>query len=168
VITDRRHTGAYDVEHVGLNYRLGEVGAAMGAVQMTRLPGFLEQRARNYAQLWDGLSAIDELELIDSRGDDRLRASHYCLSAVLREPLHERREQVIEALKARGVGTSVYYPKSLPDTTYYARKYGYRHGSCPQATRISERSIAFPVAPHVNESDVERIVDAVKEVLADV
>jgi dTDP-4-amino-4,6-dideoxygalactose transaminase len=168
VITDRRHTGAYDVEYVGLNYRLGEVGAAMGVEQMKRLPGFLEQRAANYAALWQGLAEIDELELIDSRGDDRLRASHYCLSAVLREPLHEKREQLIEALKARGVGTSVYYPKSLPDTAYYAGKYGYEHGSCPNATRISERSIAFPVAPHVNQADVERIVDAVKEVVSDV
>ena len=168
VITDRRHTGAYDVEYAGLNYRLSEIGAAMGTVQMGRLPGFLEQRARNYAQLWEGLSEVPELELIDSRGDDRLRASHYCLSAVLAEPLHVKREQVIDALKADGVGTSVYYPRSLPDTTYYAQKYGYEPGSCPNATRISERSIAFPVAPHVNEADIERIVSAVKEVLSDV
>ena len=168
VITDRRHTGAYDVEHVGLNYRLGEIGAAMGTVQMERLPGFLEHRARIYGLLWDGLSQIDELQLVDSRGDERLRASHYCLSAVLREPLHERREQLIDALKARGVGTSVYYPKSLPDTAYYARRYGFAHGSCPNATAISERSIAFPVAPHISEDDAHRIVDIVKETITSV
>lgn len=168
VITDRRHTGAYDVEYVGLNYRLGEVAAAMGTVQLGRLPGFLEHRARIYGQLWEGMSEIEQLELIDSRGDDRLRASHYCLSAVLREPLHERREELIDALKERGVGTSVYYPKSLPDTAYYGRKYGNSHGSCPSATRISERSIAFPVGPHVSESDVRRIIDTVKETIHDV
>jgi dTDP-4-amino-4,6-dideoxygalactose transaminase len=135
---------------------------------MGRLPGFLEHRARIYGRLWEGLSGIAELELIDSRGDDRLHASHYCLSAMLREPLHERREALIDALKAKGVGTSVYYPKSLPDTAYYARKYGYAHGSCPNATRISERSIAFPVGPHVSESDVGRIVETVKETITDV
>lgn len=168
VITDRRHTGAYDVEYVGLNYRLGEIGAAMGTVQLERLPGFLEHRARIYGRLWEGLSDVDALELIDSRGDDRLRASHYCLSAVLREPLHERREEIIDRLKAGGVGTSVYYPKSLPDTAYYARRYDHRHGSCPNATRISERSIAFPVGPHVTEADADRIVETVKETLSDV
>ena len=168
VITDRRHTGAYDVEYVGLNYRLGEVGAAMGCVQMGRLPGFLEHRARIYGLLWEGLSEIDELEPVDSRGDERLAASHYCLSAVLREPLHERREELIDALKAKGVGTSVYYPKSLPDTAYYARRYGYEHGSCPNATRISERSIAFPVGPHVSEADARRIIETVKETISDV
>jgi dTDP-4-amino-4,6-dideoxygalactose transaminase len=164
VLADRRHTGAYDVEYLGLNYRLGEVGAAMGVVQLERLPGFLEHRAELYARLWAGLGAIEQLELIDSRGDERLRASHYCLSAVLREG---EREAVIDALKARGVGTSVYYPRSLPDTTYYARRYGHPPGSCPQATRISTSSIAFPVAPHVALEDAAWIVESVKEALAD-
>jgi perosamine synthetase len=164
VLADRRHTGAYDVEHLGFNYRLGEVGAAMGTVQLGRLPGFLAHREELYARLWDGLGAIEQLELIDSRGDERLRASHYCLSAVL---LEGDREPVIDALKARGVGTSVYYPRSLPDTTYYARRYGFSPGSCPQATRISTSSIAFPVAPHVALEDAAWIVESVKETITD-
>ena len=61
------------------------------------------------------------------------------------------------------MGTSVYYPKAIPDTAYYRGKYGFHHGSCPAATRISEDSIAFPVAPHISEGDVERIVETVKE-----
>jgi perosamine synthetase len=165
VLADRRHSGAYDIEQLGFNYRLGEVGAAMGLVQLGRLPGFLDHRAALYARLWEGLREIDELELIDSRGDDRLRASHYCLSAVLRDG---DREAVIDGLKARGIGTSVYYPLALPDTTYYAERYGYTKGSCPNATRISSASIAFPVAPHVALEDADRIVSSVKEVLADV
>jgi dTDP-4-amino-4,6-dideoxygalactose transaminase len=164
VLADRRHSGAYDVELLGLNYRLGEIGAAIGVVQMGRLPGFLEHRAALYARLWEGLSEIDELELIDSRGDARLRASHYCLSAVLRDA---DRDAVIEGLKARGIGTSVYYPLALPDTTYYAERYRYPNGSCPNATRISSASIAFPVGPHVALEDADRIVSSVKEVLAD-
>jgi dTDP-4-amino-4,6-dideoxygalactose transaminase len=164
VLADRRHSGAYDVELLGLNYRLGEIGAAIGVVQMGRLPGFLEHRAALYARLWEGLSEIDELELIDSRGDGRLRASHYCLSAVLRGG---DREAVIDGLKARGIGTSVYYPLALPDTTYYAERYGYPKGSCPNATRISSASIAFPVGPHVALEEADRIVSSVKEVLAD-
>jgi dTDP-4-amino-4,6-dideoxygalactose transaminase len=167
VLADRRHSGAYDVELLGLNYRLGEVGAALGLVQLERLPGFLAHRADIYARLWDGLAGIEELGLVDSRGDAHLRASHYCLSAVLRGELADRREEVIERLKERGVGTSVYYPRSLPDTTYYARD-GLPPGSCPNATRISTRSIAFPVGPHVTVADAGRIIDSVKETISDV
>jgi perosamine synthetase len=168
VITDRRHTGAYEVEHLGLNYRLGEVGAALGIVQLRRLPEFLEQRRRNFELLRDGLQGVEGLQLIDSGGGGALKSSHYCLVALLERPLDARREDVMDALKARGVGASVYYPKSLPDTAYYRRKYGYRVGECPVATRISSTSIALPVGPHLKETDIEQIVDAVKETVIEV
>ena len=39
VLADRRHTGAYEIEYAGLNYRMGEMGAAMGVVQLSACPG---------------------------------------------------------------------------------------------------------------------------------
>jgi perosamine synthetase len=165
VLADRRHTGEYEIEHVGLNYRLGEIGAAMGVVQLGRLPGFLEHRRRTYRALASGLAEIQGLRLLESDDDGPLRASHYCLVGVLDRDLAAERTAVIDCLKAAGVGTSVYYPKALPDTGYYRGRYGLEHGSCPEATRISEDSIAFPVAPHVAEEDVERIVSTVTEIL---
>jgi perosamine synthetase len=166
VLADRRHTGAYEIEYAGLNYRMGEMGAAMGVVQLERLPDFLEHRERIYGLLEAGLEGIDGLEVVRSGHDGALRSSFYCLAAVLTDDEQvSRREELIDELKRGGVGTSVYYPKSLPDTAYYARKYGYSPGSCPNATRISTRSIAFPVGPHVSEADVEQIIDTVTEVL---
>jgi dTDP-4-amino-4,6-dideoxygalactose transaminase len=165
VLADRRHTGAYEIEHVGLNYRLGEIGAAMGVVQLERLPGFLEHRARTYRALAEGLGEVDGLRVLESDSDGALAASHYCLVGVLEGRLAAERESIIERLKAEGIGTSVYYPKAIPDTAYYRERYGFAHGTCPEATRISEESIAFPVAPHVSESDVDRIVNTVKETL---
>lgn len=165
VLADRRHTGAYEIEHVGLNYRLGEVGAAIGAVQLRRLRGFLSHRESIYRILDQCLEEVDGLQVLASGHDGHLRASYYCLAAVLEEPHASRREAIIDELKARGVGTSVYYPKSLPDTAYYRARYGYAHGSCPVATRISECSIALPVAPHVTEADAHRIAEAVADVV---
>ena len=165
VLADRRHTGEYEIEHVGLNYRLGEIGAAMGAVQLERLPGFLEHRRRTYSLLAAGLTGVEGLRLLQSDDDGPLKASHYCLVGVLEDGLAAEREAIIERLKAAGVGTSVYYPKALPDTAYYRARYDLEHASCPTATRISENSIAFPVAPHVLESDVDRIISTVKELL---
>jgi perosamine synthetase len=164
VLADRRHTGAYEIEHVGLNYRMGETGAAMGVVQLERLPAFLEHRERVFGILEEGLGQVEGLDLVHSNHDGNRRASHYCLVARLVDDGLER-EPLIEQLKGAGVGTSVYYPKALPDTRYYAERYGYAPGSCPNATRISTRSLAFPCAPHVTESDAERIVQTVKETL---
>lgn len=164
VLADRRHSGAYDIDLLGLNYRLGEVGGAIGLEQLKRLPGFLEARERNYRRLFEGLEQSEQLELVRSDDRDGREASHYCLVARLREPLDERREQVIEALKQRGVGTSVYYPRPLPDTSYYAERYG-GAGRYPEAARISYGSVAFPVAPHLAEDDVDRIVETTLAVI---
>ncbi len=165
VLADRRHTGAYEIEYAGLNYRMGEMGAAMGVVQLGRLPGFLETRERNYDLLAEGLGQVEELELLRLR--PRRRAAREPLLPGRRccaTPLAARREGIIEALKAEGIGTSVYYPKSLPDTKYYAQEVRAtrrapargRRGSAP--TRSPSRC-----APHVTETDIERIVEAVKE-----
>ena len=167
VLADRRHTGAYEIEYLGLNYRLAEVNAAMGVEQMKRLPGFLEHRERIHGLLHAALSEIDGVAPLDSDHDGHLRASHYCIVAMLEPPLDARREELIERLKAKGIGTSVYYPKSLPDTAYYRGRYGYEPGSCPVATRISTTSVAFPVGPHVEEDDVVRIAASVKETISE-
>jgi dTDP-4-amino-4,6-dideoxygalactose transaminase len=168
VLADRRHTGAYEIEYLGLNYRLGEVGAAMGVEQMKRLPGFLELRERNFSLLADSFADVDGVRVLETTHEDERRSSHYCLAVQLDDTLAERREQLIDALKARGIGTSVYYPRSLPDTSYYRQKYGYEPGSCPVATRISSGSIAFPVGPHVEEGDIPVMVESTKEAIAEV
>ena len=103
--------------------------------------------------------------MLEAGHDGDRRSSHYCLSALLDEPIAARREEIIAALKERGVGTSVYYPKSLPDTQYYRATYGYPERSCPVATQISTCSIALPVGPHVEEGDVETMIDAVRNVV---
>jgi perosamine synthetase len=165
VLADRRHTAAYEIEHVGLNYRMSEIGAAIGVKQLERLPGFLEARERTFVALKAGLGEIEGLTVLETGHDGARRSSHYCLTAVLDEPLAARREEIIAGLKDRGVGTSVYYPKSLPDTRYYRATYGYPERSCPVATQISTCSIALPVGPHVEEGDVETMVDAVRNVV---
>jgi perosamine synthetase len=168
VLADRRHTGAYEVELLGLNYRLGEVAAAIGVEQMRRLPGWLHRRERNFRMLARGVSRIDDVTVLDTDDQGALRSAHYCLGALLAPPLAKHRESIIDGLKGQGVGTSVYYPRSLPDTRYYRETYGYPHGSCPVATRISSDSIAFPVGPHVREGDIDRMTETFRTVLEEV
>ena len=167
VLADRRHTGEYDIELPGLNYRLGEVAAAIGVEQMRRLPDFLKARAHNYRRLFEGLSGIEEIDLVRSDDDGPLESSHYCLVARLRPPFDRQRERLIEDLKAKGVGSSVYYPKPLPETSFYAQRYGHEPGSFPEAARISYGSIALPVGPHVSDEDVDLIVGSMKEAVGE-
>jgi perosamine synthetase len=169
VVAERRHSGAYDVELLGQNYRLGEIGAALGIEQLKRVPGFLDVRRRNFGILVEGLRDVDGITVLDTAGDDaRFRSSHYCLTALLDPPLEARREELLELLKRNGVGASIYYPRPVPLTTYYRKRYGYCEGEFPVAERISAASIALPVGPHLEEGDAEWIAETVTRVIAEI
>jgi dTDP-4-amino-4,6-dideoxygalactose transaminase len=51
----------------------------------------------------------------------------------------------------------MYYPQPVPRMSYYRDKYGYQAEAYPQATIISDQSIALPVGPHLSVDDVDYI-----------
>ena len=88
--------------------------------------------------------------------------SHYCLNLVLDGALADKRPELIATLKSHAIGTSVYYPQPVPRMTYYRKKYGYEPERFVQAAKISDQSIALPVGPHLDRTDVEYLVETVR------
>jgi dTDP-4-amino-4,6-dideoxygalactose transaminase len=154
---ERALPGQYDVVALGLNYRMSELQAALGSVQLTRLGEILARRRRNFTRLKAGLGDVPGIHVLDAEGDEAV-SSHYCLGALLPPELRPYRNDVLMHLKASGVGTSVYYPHPVNRFTYYRDKYGYDAGSYPHAEAISDGSVALPVGPHLNENDIDYIV----------
>jgi dTDP-4-amino-4,6-dideoxygalactose transaminase len=165
VVADRPSPGDYDVTCLGHNYRMSEIAAAIGLKQMQKLDGFLAARRANALALEDGLRAIDEIELPDSTAG-RFLSARYCLAVVLQEPLAAARRTIMDALKQRGVGVSVYYPRPVPHLRYYRQKYGIADISFSVASGFCARSIALPVGPHLQSEDIGYIIESVKEALA--
>ncbi len=166
-VGERKIPGQYDVDMLGFNYRMNEIEAALGIEQLKRMPDFLTKRRANYEALEAGLKQIDEIELLRSTHGD-FQSSYYCLSVILKEPLAAKRVEMINALKEKGVGTSIYYPKPVPHLSYYLQKYGYTTEQFPNAARISYRSIALPVGPHLDAGDTEYIIEAFKNTIMEV
>jgi dTDP-4-amino-4,6-dideoxygalactose transaminase len=164
-VGERKIPGIYDVEGLGFNYRMSEIHAAIGIEQMKKFPAMLAKRAEHHRLLSDGLGKLEEVQLFSS-GDADHRSSYYCHSAILKGESARRRDAILEGLKARGIGCSVYYPSPVPRMGYYRRKYGYKDGDYPVAARISDSSIALPVGPHLQPGDIGIIVDALKETIA--
>jgi dTDP-4-amino-4,6-dideoxygalactose transaminase len=164
---DRKVPGVYDVTTVGFNYRMNEIEAALGSQQLKRLDGFLAARERNYAALARALAQLPEIELFTSSHGE-FKSSRYCLSILLKPTLAEKRFELVSKLNAKGVGTSVYYPKAVPQLTYYRDKYKVGPRDFPVASRISDASIALPVGPHLDEEDMSYIADAIKAALPEI
>ena len=170
--TDRSHTeraipGMYDVATLGLNYRMSEMQAALGRRQVLKLGEILERRQNNFMNLKSRLTEIPGISILDAVNGEA-RNSHYCLTVVLPEELPAPRDQIVKALNDAGVGTSIYYPHPVPRMTYYKSKYGYEAAKYPNATAISDRSIALPVGPHVTDDDVEHIGVSLKKAITEV
>jgi dTDP-4-amino-4,6-dideoxygalactose transaminase len=155
--TERARPGIYDVPDLGLNYRMSEMQAALGRVQVRRLAVILERRRANFAALQRALRADARITVLDATAAG-VANSHYCLGIVLDDPAVDR-DDVVARLTAAGVGTSVYYPHPVPRLRYYRERYGYDPSRFPNAARISDRSVALPVGPHLADADVAYIAD---------
>lgn len=167
VVAERRNSSAYDVELFGLNYRMGELAAALGVEQLKKAPEFIARRKSNYEAICAGLADFPLLELADTGSYARGLSTHYCITAILVERLAPRRADLIDLLKERGLGVSIHYPRPVPLTTYYREQRGFRDGQFPVAERISNDSISIPVGPHLADGDAERIVSLVRDAVTE-
>ncbi|MBB91552.1 MAG: cell wall biogenesis protein [Magnetovibrio sp.] len=156
--------GLYDVKGLGMNYRMSEMQAALGRVQLTRLPDIMRIREANFRALQSGLNAINGVRVLDS-GEDRLKSSFYCVTMLLEGDLAAKRNDIALALNERGVGTSIYYPHPIGRLRYYRDKFGYDANGFPGATAIADNAIALPCGPHLGVKDMEDIADCMPEVV---
>ncbi|MFT3694656.1 MAG: DegT/DnrJ/EryC1/StrS family aminotransferase [Kofleriaceae bacterium] len=167
---DRTHSersipGMYEVPSLGLNYRMSEMQAALGRTQTAKLEKILAARKTNFTALKTELASIDNVRVLDSQHDHAVN-SHYCAVAVLEGKYGAQRNEIILELNKMGIGTSIYYPQPVPRMKYYKDKYGYEAGGYPNATQISDCSIALPVGPHLGVAEMKIVADALKTVLA--
>lgn len=163
-LAERSIPGVYDISQLGLNYRMGEMAAAIGVEQLKKVPGFLSARRANMSRLREALSEVEGISLLPD-GDSRRVHANYCLVARLEGDYASRRNDVLMALKSRGVGASVYYPVPLPLSSYYRDRYGARPESFPVAMSIANESFALPVGPHLTVDDMDNIATAVADAL---
>lgn len=167
---DRTHAnrdlpGMYDVIGVGLNYRMSEMQAALGCTQMDKLSENLSRRKKNFSLLKKQLTAIDGVShVLDSQNSDCIN-SHYCLIVLLDKKIASQRNKILQKLKTRGIGCSVYYPQPVPRMRYYREKYQYDASNFQNATTLSDTAIALPVGPHLSEEDMLTISNAFKNCL---
>ncbi len=162
---ERTKPGIYDVTLLGNNLRMSEIHAAIGLAQLRKLDAMQAARAENFARIAAGLADVEELTIFP-RQLGKAESSHYCLNLNLPRDGSLERDDVVGALKAAGIGTSVHYPSAVSQFSYYREKYGYKPGDFPVAEWIGAQAISLPVGPHLAAGDPDRIVSAVKNAVS--
>jgi len=153
----RGHASSYDVVLPGFNYRLDEVRAAVGLVQLRRLPDENAARARVASRYREALDGADGLKM-PFAGPRGVPAHHL---AVVLLPEGTDRQAVRTALEERGIQTSVHYP---PIHTFSA----YREGSrrpLPRTDSVAGRIMTLPLYGRMTDEQVEAVVDGLLQTL---
>jgi perosamine synthetase len=154
-------TSKYYHPEIGLNYRMTEVEAAIGLQQLKRLDQSIARRRANAAFLTKGLSEIKGI--VTPLVKDGVEHSYHQYT-ILIEPdgLGCTRDEFVAALKERGVGTGVHYPRPIHKQPAFIERCG--DISLPVVEGISERILSLPVFPQLEEAELERVVQAIREV----
>lgn len=155
----------YDLPHLGFKYNMTDIQAALGLVQLRRLPEMNRRRAQLahlYLQL---LAEVEELLLPAPGDDEREHAWHLFVVRLRSEKARLDRDTFRKELRALGIATGLHYP-AVHELTYYRRKYNLRPEDFPEAHRAGRSVLSLPLFPTMTEDDVADVVRAVKRVLA--
>jgi len=153
----------YEVIRPGFKYNMTDIQAAIGRHQLRKLPQFQARRREIVNRYNEAFSQFEELQIPTERPEIE-HAWHLYVLRLNVERLNVSRNQFIEELKARNIGTSVHFiPIHLHP--YYRDKYGYKPDDFPVAYREYQCIISLPLYPRMSDRDVEDVIEAVIDVV---
>lgn len=160
--TSKAPSWYYEIVAPGFKYNMTDIAASMGIHQLKKANAF-QQKRQSIAAMYD--AALADLPIIRpphaAEGDIH---SWHLYVAQLDESVRIHRDKFIERMYEQGIGCSVHYiPLHLHP--YWRDTYKLTPEMFPVSQRIYEKTFSVPLYTRMNESDVERVVDAIKVAL---
>jgi len=147
---------------LGYNYRMTDIQAALGLVQLKRLDWVVEKRVEK---------ATYYNEYIGELFDERVQtpyvapyATHVYMLYTIRFQNKQTREKAITKLEEKGIETCVAFPP-IHLQPLYQSLYGYRSGHLPVTEKTSDTILCIPIYPHITQKQQDYVLSALKEAL---
>ena len=144
---------------IGYNYRLTDVAAAIGLVQLKKLEKFNTRRRKN-AEYFDSHISVKGILLPFVAPGMHHVYHQYVLR--LTDEFGMKRADFIEYLKAKGIGSAIHYPIPLHHQPVYAR--ANEPDSCPVSTSLASSVLSIPVHPLLDQKELSYICDVINRV----
>lgn len=155
-------TWRYEILEAGYKYNLTDLQAALGLAQLAKCDAMCDHRARVAARYVRLLSPLGAFEL-PSLPAGREHAWHLFVLQLNPSALRIGRDQLIEELKSRGIGTSVHFiPLHLHPL--YRDSFGYRPGQFPEAEARFANALSLPIYPDMTSEEIDRVVEALADI----
>ncbi|AEE20751.1 dTDP-4-amino-4,6-dideoxygalactose transaminase [Dokdonia sp. Hel_I_63] len=144
------HATSYDIVELGHNFRLDDIRASIGVVQMKKLKADLDRRQNVRKYYIDALQSIDQV--IVPFCDNTEYVSNYIMPIVLKDSTEANRDALRAHLHAQGIQTSNHYPPIHKFSIYkeYTTK-------LPVTEYVCANEITLPMYAALTKEDVEFI-----------
>jgi len=145
---------------LGHNYHMPEIAAAIGIVQLKKLPKFVAKRRENAENMSRILGKAEGLQL--PKEPKGFQCSYYLYTARLKNAKREKRDSFVEKLKKKEIGAFVCYANPIHLMSYY-QKFGKR--KLPHTEKAAEQVFSLPVHPGVTTKQISFIGETVLHLL---
>jgi dTDP-4-amino-4,6-dideoxygalactose transaminase len=159
----RGHAWSYDVVELGYNYRIDEIRAAIGRVQLSKLDQNNERR-RNLSLLYH--EQLEELVPSIVVPFNTSRGTSACHLMPILLPVGFDRIRFMERMKLNGIQTSIHYPPIHKFQTY--TKGETAQFDLPVTDNVTGREVTIPLYSGLTDEDVANVVHSVQEAIHNV
>jgi dTDP-4-amino-4,6-dideoxygalactose transaminase len=138
---------------LGTNYRMTEIQAAIGIVQLRKLPEFLAKRTHNANRLTEALQKNDRVKLPPKLKNRT--SSWYLYTIRIKDINEEKRNEIIAQMRKKGIGAEAYYPTPINQMPYYRENFG--TFDLPETEKAAKQVISLPIHPGVTDEQIDII-----------
>jgi len=152
----------YEMTELGYNYRLPDIGCALGLSQLRRLPDNISRRREIASYYGEALAEVPGVITLVERPEVKSVWHLYPIRFELSR-FKVGRKEIFQAFRAENIEVNVHYiPVHLHP--YYRKRFGYRGGEYPVTEDAYEHLITLPLFHAMTDQDVEDVVAAVEKI----
>jgi perosamine synthetase len=157
-----RRDGRFIFEAAGFNYRMSDILAAVGVAQMRKLDGLIASKRQMAARMTVLLDGVEGITL----PREPWWGGHIYQSYVVMLDDRLDRDRVIQLMKKQGIETTL-GTYALHAQPFFGHEFGYRTGDLPGSYHANRQSLALPLYPQLDDSDLTRIAGALRRALVE-
>ena len=151
----------YSSVMLGTNYRMTEIQAAIGIVQLRRLPEFFAKRTKNAQRITKHLEKSDKIKL-PTQLKNRT-PSWYLYTVRIKDATEITRNNIIKEMHDQGIGAEAYYPTPIHQMPYYKETFG--NFKLPETEKAAKQVLSLPIHPGVTEQQIDLIAKTLLKLL---
>jgi dTDP-4-amino-4,6-dideoxygalactose transaminase len=146
---------------LGTNYRMTEIQAAIGIIQLKRLPVFFAKRSKNARRMTTKLSGSNKIKLPPDLPNRK--PSWYLYTVRIIDASEEKRNNIVKQMHQKGIGADAYYPIPVNKMPYYKENFG--DFKLPETEKAAKQVISLPIHPAVTDEEIDFIDKTLLELL---